>query len=270
PRRHRAGEAERVADRDHQLADAQPVGVAELGRCQVRGGDADDREVGERIAAHHLEGKLAAVGEGRGAPVGALDHVRRRQREAVGRDDDAGACSLRPPSTAQALRDAQARDRGCEPVGHRRHDRRVGVGGLGSAWSRATPASPSGGARAARTAWFYTAWSRRRQRCYAEGAMDYQQILYDVADGIATITLNRPETLNAWTMRLGAEVRHAAFRADRDETVRVIVVTGAGKGYCAGADMDMLQGLQRGHSVEAVGDDLRVEPDPSLPAVFRG
>ena len=100
--------------------------------------------------------------------------------------------------------------------------------------------------------------------------MDYQQILYDVADGIATITLNRPETLNAWTMRLGAEVRHAAFRADRDETVRVIVVTGAGKGYCAGADMDMLQGLQRGHSVEAVGDDLRVEPDPSLPAVFRG
>ena len=76
-------------------------------------------------------------------------------------------------------------------------------------------------------------------------AIDYQQILYDAAGGIATITLNRPEKLNAWTMRLGAEVRHAAFRADRDETVRVIVVTGAGKGYCAGADMNMLQGIQQ-------------------------
>ena len=98
---------------------------------------------------------------------------------------------------------------------------------------------------------------------------DYREILYDVADGIATITLNRPEKLNAWTMRLGAEVRHAAFRADRDAAVRAIVVTGAGKGYCAGADMDMLQGIQRG-SVEAAGDDLDVELDPSLPALFRG
>src|SRR5437867_1259340 len=98
---------------------------------------------------------------------------------------------------------------------------------------------------------------------------DYREILYDVADGIATITLNRPEKLNAWTMRLGAEVRHAAFRADRDAAVRAIVVTGAGKGYCAGADMDMLQGIQRG-SVEAAGDDLDVALDPSLPPLFRG
>ena len=90
---------------------------------------------------------------------------------------------------------------------------------------------------------------------------DYREILYDVADGIATITLNRPEKLNAWTMRLGAEMRHAAFRADRDAAVRAIVVTGAGKGYCAGADMDMLQGIQRG-SVEAAGDDLDVELAP--------
>ena len=100
--------------------------------------------------------------------------------------------------------------------------------------------------------------------------MAYEQILYDVADGIATITLNRPEKLNAWTMRLGAEVRHAAFSADRDPAARVIVVTGAGKGYCAGADMDMLQGLQRGSGVDAVGAGLDVEPDPSLPPVFRG
>ena len=59
--------------------------------------------------------------------------------------------------------------------------------------------------------------------------MGYEQILYDVADGIATVTLNRPEKLNAWTMRMGAEVRHALYRADGDEQVRVMIVTGAGK-----------------------------------------
>ena len=100
--------------------------------------------------------------------------------------------------------------------------------------------------------------------------MSYEQILYDVADGIATITLNRPEKLNAWTMRLGAEVRHAMCRADRDAGVRVVVVTGAGKGYCAGADMDMLQGLGRGGGVDTIPDELRVDLDPSLPEAFRG
>jgi enoyl-CoA hydratase/carnithine racemase len=100
--------------------------------------------------------------------------------------------------------------------------------------------------------------------------MAYEQIRYDVADGVATITLNRPEKLNAWTMRLGAEVRHAAFQADRDPAVRAIVVTGAGKGYCAGADMDMLQGFQRGEGIPRGDDDLRVEIDPSVPEAFRG
>src|SRR5215470_3933480 len=100
--------------------------------------------------------------------------------------------------------------------------------------------------------------------------MTYEQILYDVSDAITTITLNRPEKLNAWTMLLGGEVRHAMFRADRDPAVRVIVVTGAGKGYCAGADMDMLQGLQRGQGTDAIEDDLRVEVDSSLPAAFCG
>jgi len=52
--------------------------------------------------------------------------------------------------------------------------------------------------------------------------------------------------------------------------VRAIVVTGAGKGYCAGADMDMLQGLGRGSGLDAIPDELHVELDPSLPEEFRG
>jgi enoyl-CoA hydratase/carnithine racemase len=103
--------------------------------------------------------------------------------------------------------------------------------------------------------------------------MGYEQILYDVSDQIATITLNRPDKLNAWTMRMSAEVRHAAFRADRDEAVRVIIVTGAGKGYCAGADMNLLQGFQSGGDAAALGvgtEDLQVANDPSVPAAFKG
>lgn len=104
--------------------------------------------------------------------------------------------------------------------------------------------------------------------------MDYETILYAVADGLATVTLNRPDKLNAWTMRMAAEVRHAFFRADKDDAVRVIIITGAGKGYCAGADMNMLQGLQHGASAaeaEPIDAALAAEPDdPSVPAVFRG
>jgi len=102
--------------------------------------------------------------------------------------------------------------------------------------------------------------------------MSYEQILYDVNDHIATITLNRPDKLNAWTMRMGAEVRHAMFQADRDESVRVIIVTGAGKGYCAGADMDMLQAVQKGGEGAMAGADpaLHVEADSSVPAALRG
>ena len=59
--------------------------------------------------------------------------------------------------------------------------------------------------------------------------MEYQQILYDVSDPIATITLNRPKSLNAWTNRMGAEVQHAVAQAEADKSVVVIVITGAGR-----------------------------------------
>ena len=73
--------------------------------------------------------------------------------------------------------------------------------------------------------------------------MTYQQILYDVSDKIATITLNRPDRMNAWTPVMDRDVRHAMEAAAADDNVRVIVLTGAGRAFCAGADMEALKGL---------------------------
>jgi enoyl-CoA hydratase/carnithine racemase len=67
--------------------------------------------------------------------------------------------------------------------------------------------------------------------------MDYEQILYSVEDSILTITLNRPERLNAFTERMCRELLDALDRADADDSVRAILFTGAGRAYCAGADL---------------------------------
>ena len=67
--------------------------------------------------------------------------------------------------------------------------------------------------------------------------MAYQTILYDVAENILTITLNRPEKLNAFTGDMMNEMIDAFDRADKDDNVRAIIVTGAGRGFCAGADL---------------------------------
>lgn len=71
----------------------------------------------------------------------------------------------------------------------------------------------------------------------------YQEIVYEVADRVATITLNRPERLNAWTSRMESELRAAVNAAVEDKAVGAIVVTGAGRGFCAGADMSILTGI---------------------------
>ena len=67
--------------------------------------------------------------------------------------------------------------------------------------------------------------------------MTYEQILYTVDQGILTLTLNRPDKLNAFTHTMLRELIDAFDRADADDEVRVIIVTGAGRGFCAGADL---------------------------------
>lgn len=68
-------------------------------------------------------------------------------------------------------------------------------------------------------------------------------VRYEVVGGVAVVTLNRPERLNAVTREMGQRYAEALIRAGADPVVRAVVVTGAGRGFCAGADMDVLQGL---------------------------
>ena len=67
--------------------------------------------------------------------------------------------------------------------------------------------------------------------------MEYQDIAYEVEDRIATITLNRPDKLNAFTSQMMIELIDAFERVDADDEVRVVIVTGRGRGFCAGADL---------------------------------
>src|SRR5262245_25269470 len=76
--------------------------------------------------------------------------------------------------------------------------------------------------------------------------MSWTQLLYKVDDRVATITLNRPDRLNVYTQVMAAELREAFAAADADEGVRAIVLTGAGRGFCAGADMERLSAAVSG------------------------
>lgn len=98
--------------------------------------------------------------------------------------------------------------------------------------------------------------------------MAYETITLDKHDGIATVTLNRPQRLNAWTPRMGAELTDAFRDIDRDRSVRVAVLTGAGRGFCAGADMNFFaEQIAAGGGTdagEAAGGPFRVEEFPAL------
>jgi enoyl-CoA hydratase/carnithine racemase len=85
--------------------------------------------------------------------------------------------------------------------------------------------------------------------------MPTQETLYNVANRVATITLHRPDKLNAWTALMESEVRSHMEDAEQDDEVRVIVLTGAGRGFCAGADMSLLSAVaERGLDYRGLDD----------------
>ena len=116
------------------------------------------------------------------------------------------------------------------------------------------------------TAVCWTGFLNCRSQSYAAGAdMTYEQILYVVEDGIATLTLNRPDKLNAWTLKMGGEFDHAVRAAAADDAVRVLVVTGAGRAFCAGADLSLLNSASQSGGAVPTRDGESTE---SLTAAF--
>ena len=89
-----------------------------------------------------------------------------------------------------------------------------------------------------------------------------EPVLYAVVDGVATITLNRPDRLNAWNREMGEGWSASLARAAADPEVRAVVVTGAGRGFCAGADMSLLESIGGGAAV--VGEEQRVLPTQAI------
>ncbi len=102
----------------------------------------------------------------------------------------------------------------------------------------------------------------------------YEDILYEVNDSVARITLNRPARLNAWTAAMERSVKRAILASARADTVRAIVITGAGRGFCAGADMGLLQGVsETGAGLAEQGherDEPVIDLGPDLTLCYPG
>jgi enoyl-CoA hydratase/carnithine racemase len=107
----------------------------------------------------------------------------------------------------------------------------------------------------------------------------FEHIRYEVDDPVATITLNRPDQLNAWTARMGHEVAAALVEAERDPAVVGIVLTGAGRGFCAGADLGMLAAVTDSESdaesresaaAQIIDASVATPGDPGAGADLRG
>jgi 2-(1,2-epoxy-1,2-dihydrophenyl)acetyl-CoA isomerase len=90
-------------------------------------------------------------------------------------------------------------------------------------------------------------------------------ILFDAADGVATITLNRPEVLNSFTRPMAAQLRDIMERIAADDSLRAVVLTGAGRGFCAG--QDLAEALPRDGAVPDLGDFVRDSYNPVVRAI---
>ncbi|CAN7724992.1 2-(1,2-epoxy-1,2-dihydrophenyl)acetyl-CoA isomerase PaaG [Duganella sp. LjRoot269] len=96
--------------------------------------------------------------------------------------------------------------------------------------------------------------------------MNYENILFDITDGVATLTLNRPDKLNSFTQAMHEEVRHAIHKVNTDKSVRVFVLTGAGRGFCAGQDLSD-RSVEPGASPVDLGDSVEKNYAPLVLAL---
>lgn len=85
----------------------------------------------------------------------------------------------------------------------------------------------------------------------------YEDVIYEVKDRVAVVSLNRPNSLNAYTAAMGQSLRRAVADAVADDAVRVIVLTGAGRGFCAGADMNLLQKITPGGASATQAQEIK-------------
>jgi enoyl-CoA hydratase/carnithine racemase len=102
---------------------------------------------------------------------------------------------------------------------------------------------------------------------------EYEDLIYESKDGVALITLNRPRALNAFTAAMGQSLEQAVAAAATDGEVRVIVLTGAGRGFCAGADIKLLQKIvpkQRVTQAQNVKHDFRSGLGPDVGPHYGG
>jgi len=90
--------------------------------------------------------------------------------------------------------------------------------------------------------------------------VDFQNILYEKQNGVATITFNRPQAMNAFTIEMNGEVQRALKDADEDKSVRVIVLTGSGRAFCAGQDLKGRTPEKKG----SLGESLRERYNPII------
>jgi 2-(1,2-epoxy-1,2-dihydrophenyl)acetyl-CoA isomerase len=91
--------------------------------------------------------------------------------------------------------------------------------------------------------------------------MSYESVIWDVEDGVGRVTLNRPDSLNAWNEQLGNDLRQVVTEDAQDEAVRALLITGAGRGFSSGAD------LKEGGAGHPAEDGLRDLPKPVVAAV---
>jgi enoyl-CoA hydratase/carnithine racemase len=100
--------------------------------------------------------------------------------------------------------------------------------------------------------------------------MNYQTIILDKHEGVATITLNRPDRMNAINSRLLEEFEHVILETREDDDIRVIVITGAGRGFCAGEDLKESPQTDITKKVSTKRGVLAVEVQPMFPIIMRG